>query len=110
MTDLASLTGVERAVLAVEALEREVNNGGYAQFFSNSSSEFSPYIVAALNQIGCPVTATTTQDAINARNDAAALSGCDDRYYGAGEAIADQLFAHIKSNPAEVRLPPDAVT
>ncbi len=32
----------ERVILAVEALEREVNNGGYEQFFLNSTLEFAP--------------------------------------------------------------------
>ena len=48
-----SLTVEERVVLAVEALEREVNNGGYDQFFINSSREFAPTIVDALQRIGC---------------------------------------------------------
>ena len=34
-----ALSVAERDVLAIEALEREVNNGGYGQFFSNSSNE-----------------------------------------------------------------------
>jgi hypothetical protein len=38
------LTTEERVVLAVEALEREVNNGGYDQFFINASREFAPTI------------------------------------------------------------------
>ncbi len=38
---MQSLTVEERIVLAVEALEREVNNGGYDQFFANSSREFA---------------------------------------------------------------------
>ena len=33
-----SLTAEEHVILAVEALEREVNNGGYSQFFFNSSN------------------------------------------------------------------------
>src|SRR2546421_12023246 len=37
-----NLTDAERTILAVEALEREVNNGGYGQFFVNSSREYAP--------------------------------------------------------------------
>ena len=51
-------TAVERVVRAVEALEREVNNGGYSQFFINPPVESAPDIVAALRQIDCPKTAT----------------------------------------------------
>jgi hypothetical protein len=61
-----SLTVEERVVLAVEALEREVNNGGYGQFFINSSREFAPTIVDALQRIGGKKTASITQKAIKA--------------------------------------------
>ena len=46
--DNQGLTNTEHVVLAVEALEREVNNGGYHQFFTNSSREFAPTIVDSL--------------------------------------------------------------
>jgi len=59
-----ALSGEERIILAIEALEREVNNGGYGQFFLNSSREFAPTIVRALALIGCPKTAAITQRAI----------------------------------------------
>src|SRR5262245_13906798 len=53
----ASISPEESFVLAIEGLEREVNNGGYAQFFYNSSGEFTSTIVAALRAIDCPKTA-----------------------------------------------------
>src|SRR6266851_5171633 len=95
-----SLTDEERVVLAVEALEREVNNGGYDQFFVNSSREFAPTIVGALQHIGCKKIATITQRAITAlgvsdltpeaidaamagddEQRVAKLNRCDDSYY-----------------------------
>ncbi|SRR6266568_230627 len=60
------ITDEERVVLAVEALEREVNNGGYDQFFRNSSREFAPFIVDSLQRIGCEQTAKITHMAIEA--------------------------------------------
>jgi hypothetical protein len=59
------LTAEERITLAIEALEREVNNGGYGQFFVNSSREYAPIIVDALRRIGCPKTAEITQKALS---------------------------------------------
>jgi ferredoxin-NADP reductase len=50
----APISRQERYVLAIEALEREVNNGGYSQFFLNSSHEFVDTIEEALKAIGCP--------------------------------------------------------
>ncbi|PYV26956.1 MAG: hypothetical protein DMG27_05210, partial [Acidobacteria bacterium] len=61
-----SLTGEERLVLAVMALNREVNNGGYDQFFVNSSRRFVPIIVDSLRRIGCAATAAITERAIAA--------------------------------------------
>jgi hypothetical protein len=46
-----SVTDEERLVLAVMALEREVNNGGHRQFFVNSSREFAPVIEESLLRI-----------------------------------------------------------
>ena len=57
------LSEEELTILAVEALEREVNNGGYGQFFVNTS-EFAPVILDALRRIGCPKTAKITQRAL----------------------------------------------
>lgn len=58
------LTRDERLVLAVMALNREVNNGGYHQFFVNSSCRFVPIIVEFLQCIDCAATAGITERAI----------------------------------------------
>jgi len=60
------LTNDERLVLAVMALQREVNNGGYGQFFTNSSRRFVSIIVESLQLIGCQTTAAITERAIGA--------------------------------------------
>jgi hypothetical protein len=59
------LNEIEHTILAVEALEREVNNGGFSQFFYNSSVEYTPIIVTALKNIGCFKIADLTQKAID---------------------------------------------
>jgi hypothetical protein len=115
------LTEEERVILAVEALEREVNNGGYSQFFFNSSREYAPIIVDALRRIGCPNTAQITQEAVEAllkspitgeeiengtwtedEDRDAALGKCDSRYFEAPENIAESLFAFIKANRTRI--------
>ena len=118
----AALNDEERAILAVEALEREVNNGGYRLFFENSTREFAPIIVQALVRIGCPRTAEITQTAIDALHlptltigaIEAAMEGdnvneedlneCDSFYYKGPENIAGQLFAFIKTNKNAITL------
>ena len=117
-----ALNPEERIIVAIEALEAEVNNGGYAQFFLNSSREYAPTIVQALARIGCPITAAITQRAIDAlhlpsltdeaietamANDEVSeddLNECDDSYYKSGEDIAGQLFAFIKKNKDVIKL------
>ncbi len=114
----------ERYVLAVEALEREVNNGGYGQFFLNSSHDFVDVIREALLAIGCPKTAALTDRAIaslgingavtGAKAEAViladdeairdALEACDSHYYANDEAIGELLFTWIKNNRAMVRV------
>ena len=119
------LSSAERVVLSVEAIEREVNNGGFNQFFVNSSGDFAPYIVDSFNLIGCPQTAQLCQAAIDLLGiedlfdvDAMEEAACDaddnlmERfnaldavyYAGAEEPIANKLFEFIKKNSSEIFL------
>ena len=121
--DLDKLTRPEITILAVEALEREVNNGGYHQFFSNSSKELAPHIVRALNDISCTRTVQVTQEAIDALNipgkitensvDQAIESGgdqlsstldeIDSEFFKGTEHIAAHLFEYIKQNKDKIK-------
>jgi len=109
---LGSLSVEERIVLAVEALEREVNNGGYSQFFLNDSKEHAGVIVNSLIRIACPQTAEITETALAAsllvddEEREEQWSRCDSLYYEGGEDIADQLFEFIRANKDSIRLLP----
>lgn len=118
------LSEEELIILAVEALEREVNNGGYSQFFYNSSKEYTPVVVDALNRIGCPETAKLTRKAIDVLNIDEPISvdaidnvmeqededrdeklwKCDDRYYETAEDLAGNLLEFIKDNSVKIVL------
>jgi Domain of unknown function (DUF4375) len=116
----ANLSSAERIVLAIEAFEREVNNGGFKLFFTNSSREYAPIIVDALLRIGCPKTADITKRAVeieqatplaDARGQAIAnperdraLNECNGHFFKAMEDIAQHLFEFIKSNQAQIEL------
>ncbi len=98
------LADEERVVLAVMALEREVNNGGYGQFFVNSSRRFAPIIVEALRTIGCEDVAAITARAVaasGAERDAA-LEACDQEFYKIG-GIEDKLFRFVEEHPDIIR-------
>ena len=112
----SSLSDPEGIVLAIEGLEREVNNGGYQQFLLNTPV-FAPIIVHSLARIGCTKTAEITQKALDVlrlpklapktieavmaedkpeRDEE--LDRCDRLYYEAGEDISGRLFEFIKAN------------
>jgi hypothetical protein len=123
------LSSEEYTILAIRALDREVNNGGYHQFFTNSSARYVPVIVSLLYEIGCPITAKITQDAINCLNISQspteaeveiaiyteieseeeriskALDNCNDRFYKETEDIFYKLFEYIKLNSEKIILP-----
>ncbi|MDA0243664.1 MAG: DMP19 family protein [Chloroflexi bacterium] len=119
------LSEPERVVLAVEAMEREVNNGGYNQFFGNSSGKFTGFLVRALELIGCPKVATISADAIAvlklpepfdadtvglvayelSDESIEQLDKCDSRYYANDESIEQRLFAYIEEYQNEIQIP-----
>ena len=100
------LTPAETVVVAVESMEREVNNGGFEQFFTNSSGEYAPALVSALEQIGTPETADVARRAVSAwaSQSLDELGECDSAYYDLKEPIADRLFEFIKINRADIKL------
>ena len=112
----AKMTAVERMVLSLMALSREVNNGGYDQFFRNPSRRFAPAIVNDLVRIGCVEIADITQQALdslelpklsvaeieaamateNVKRDRA-LNRCSVLFYERGE-LSQRLFAYVKAH------------
>lgn len=54
----------QRVFVAVWTLESEVNNGGFALYFANPSSETAAFIMQALETIGAPNTADICRRAI----------------------------------------------
>ena len=115
-------TDVERTLLAVMTLDREVNNGGYDQFFLNSSRQYARGIVQALDRIGCRETAALTAKAIDALgleqitvkgvSEAIAkrdpkrnrvLNACDKKFYKLVE-IGSKLFAFLEANQDKIAL------
>ena len=118
-----SLTEEELVVLAIEALENEVNNGGYDQLFRNSP-EYAHLIVTAFEQIGCDDVATLTEEALtklgikgpisqsaveqamdtddSARDDA--LVACDERYFEIAGDLAGPLLELIKKHKDKIKI------
>lgn len=62
---LEGLTEQQKAFYLNQNLEREINNGGFNQYFSNSSGDFSHETLTSLRTIGANKTADILQKAIN---------------------------------------------
>jgi hypothetical protein len=116
----SALTDEESVLLAIEAMEREVNNGGFDQFFINSSRRFAARLVTDLGRIGATKTQQVAQRvmaAVSIKSDtdlqttddplqqclddeqvAHVLSSADSEYYGLEEDIAGLLLLFVKTN------------
>ena len=119
------LSDEERVILVIEALEREVNKGGYDQFLRNSSREYASIVVNALFMIGCSKAAAITRDAINALGIQGPLTieaidrvmeveneerdekldACDHRFADIAGDLARLLLQYIRNNSSEINLP-----
>ncbi len=114
--------GEELVVVAVEAFEREVNNGGFGLLFENAGT-LVPHIAPALRAIGCPHTAALVDQAVvvlgvhdhadhraveAALVDEAiqeALGALDDAFFDLeDESIEDALFAWVRVHRAGIVL------
>jgi len=116
--DMSALSAPERVFYITQVLEMEVNNGGFMQFFLNSSGAFSPELVSAFNEINAPITAGICQKAISAickelpmevlgTEDIlidlggeleAELSECDSAFYEYEEDLTMLNYEYIMSN------------
>jgi Domain of unknown function (DUF4375) len=112
----------ERIILAVASLEREVNNGGFNQFFFNSSRKYAYFVAEAFRLIGCPATASLCDQAVAAVSGQAVLGSkqlqqravdasedlnarlhdLDTSFYKCPEPIEERLFAYIKANRSSI--------
>jgi hypothetical protein len=120
-----SISLEERIVDAVWSLDTEVMNGGYSQFFCNTSGMHTPIIVDALKRAFCPRAAEITEHAIASlqlpemtveaaragveKEDPqieASLEKCGDDFVEArdGEDLPSNLLRFIRENMNSIRL------
>ncbi len=120
--NIERLNNSQRTFLFVENMEREVNNGGFNQFFYNTSGNYSLETVAALNEIGAPKTAEIVKRAnseFNSGNvpkdrikreeildkieDKASdnWDKCDSEIYEYNENLTELLIAFVKKNKSD---------
>ena len=119
---LASFTQAERFVYAIEGMQREVNNGGWNQFFFNSSGALAYDLVPALQAVGSTKNLSIAERAVKIFGKPASLGeedrakhldkitqdgekspwdGLEDEFYQAPEDLEAMIIEFIARNPAE---------
>lgn len=120
--DFAAQSVPQKVFSAVWAVESEVNNGGFSQYFFNSSCESAGFVREALETIGAPRTADICVRAIAAafpdglpadpetiRSAASEFSAetekkldlLDREFYQYPHNLTELLFAFVSKHPEE---------
>ena len=63
--ELQNLSNEEKTVYLCQTFESEINNGGFSQFFYNSSGDYTAETIKALKEIGALKTVAIFQKAIS---------------------------------------------
>ena len=127
--DFAVQSPSQRVFSAIWAVESEVNNGGFSQYFSNDSAESASFAVEALEIIAAPKTAGICKRAIatafpaglpqtpEAIRSIAAdfsdeilekLESWDQDFFAYPHNLTDLLFAYVSKHPEEFGTLPKA--
>jgi len=112
----------QKVFSAIWAAESEINNGGFAQYFQNTSCETAPFVVEAFEAIGAPRTAAICRRALavafpdglpsspDAISVAAAdftdetteqLEALDSEFFQYPHNLTDLLFSFVAQHPEE---------
>jgi hypothetical protein len=125
-------SGSQKVFSSIWALEAEVNNGGFSQYFFNESRETAAFVVEALRSVGARQTAEICRKAIDTafpaglpsdlaviRSVAADLSEesegklneLDRQFYLYPDNLTELLYAFVAAHPEEFgELPHDGAT
>lgn len=119
---MEKLSHPERVFFITQNVEIEVNNGGFSQFFYNSTGDFSAETVQAFLAIGAEKTAAICQRALDAVGQplpvnraeriellekiesgalAEALDSCDNAFYSCEEDLNALTDAYVMKNKAD---------
>ena len=120
--EIEKLNKSQQTFIVIENLEREINNGGFNQFYFNSSGDFSYETVDSLIQIGAKKTADIVkkansqfpdnkipkdrdkrQDILEQNEDKAdeIWETCDNDFYKYEDNISGLLIEFVKANKTD---------
>jgi hypothetical protein len=107
----------QRVFSSIWAVESEVNNGGFCQYFRNSSAQTAAFVVQALEIVGAPRTADICRraiavafpaglpetpeaiSAVAAEFAVGALDGLDSDFMEYPHDLTELLFAYVSVHP-----------
>ena len=117
---IENLADAERAVICTVLLEAEVNNGGFDQYFFNSSGNWAKYTLAALASVGAWHTAALFRKALavfpdgqpsddrairwqqmDRIADSQIFSELDQAFYKEEDDLTELLYKYITTNRSE---------
>ena len=85
------LTEPQRHYLTLRILDAEVRNGGFAQYFFNSSGDLAEYAVEAAKAVGAAAVASIIHDAVALFGDDGPNSDRENRHYQLAGIPEDEL-------------------
>lgn len=121
--DFESLNTIEKNILYIDMLEGQVNNGGFDQYFFNSSGEYAHETIIALKEIKAPLMADILNRAIKVfpelpipkdseqrrefmedipESISDTWDKLDDEFYKYPENLAGLVIEYIKANKEEL--------
>ncbi len=107
--DFVSQSVLQKVFSALWSVESEVNNGGFSQYFVNSSAETAPFVVEALKTIGALEAAKICQRAIDAAFPAG-LPGSAESIRSAAVEFGDDILDRLGELDGEFFSYPDDLT
>ncbi len=114
-----SLTELEKTIFCIDGLLREMENGGFAQFFRQEAGAYSDDTLDALERIKAKESAALLRKMLNYFSDGKAptdeddrldalnqiedehaddISALDDRFYDAGENLVGLTLLYVQKN------------
>lgn len=107
--DFALQSFPQKVFSSIWTVESEVNNGGFSQYFLNSSAETAPFVAEALDTIGAPKTAVICSRAVE-RALPNGLPATPNEISSAAAEFSDEILAELDAIDREFLAYPHDLT
>jgi hypothetical protein len=97
--DFAHQNHEQQVFSAIWALESQVNNGGFAQYFESENHDTVSFAPTALRAIGAMTCADLVERALTCRALTEYLEKLDLEFYAYPDNLTDLLYAYVAARP-----------